>query len=258
MRKTVLAALFLSLFLAIPARANSLYDAVRAERERAITRLERLREAYEAGAISRRELQEAEAEVRDLERRLRSATEQPRELGPEEARRRVDDARYDFEKAADKARRLRELWEAGAAARIEYEQAQAAAERAETYLKLNQELARLVEAVANMPARSTGPLGSGGFTTGTFFFLQDSFFKEFRYPLPVSAFGPSETHEKMGFDHDGRVDIALHPDSPEGRWLAAQLEVHRVPFLAFRNAAPGKATGAHLHLGFPSPSPPAR
>lgn len=233
--------------------ATSLYDAVRAERDRAVIRLERLREAYEAGAVSRRELEEVEAEVRDIERRLRDAAEGPRELTVEEARRRVEEARYEFEKAAAKAKKLSELYEAGAAARNEMERAQTALEQAEIYFKLNQELAKQVEALASLPPRPQHPLLPGGFTTGAFFFLQDAFYKEFRHPLPVSAFGPSETHEKMGFDHDGRVDIALHPESAEGRWLIAQLESRHIPFIAFRNAVEGKATGPHIHLGFPSP-----
>jgi hypothetical protein len=63
----------------------------------------------------------------------------------------------------------------------------------------------------------------------------------------------THTHEVMNFDHTGRVDVALSPDSPEGVWLIEQLTLHDVPFLVFRSAVPGKATGAHIHLGLPSP-----
>lgn len=244
--------LFGSLFVAAAAGAGPPADTVREELDRATTRLERLREAYEAGAISRRELEEGEADFRNVKRRLRAATSESRELGPQEARRRVEDARYDFERAAARARRLGELYEAGAAARNETEAAQAAADQAEVYLKLNEELARQVELLASLPAQPADQPGAAGFSARTFFFLQDAFYREFGQPLPVSAFGPSEAHEKMGFDHEGRVDIALHPDSPEGRWLMAQLEIRRIPFVAFRNAVAGKATGAHIHLGFPS------
>jgi hypothetical protein len=53
----------------------------------------------------------------------------------------------------------------------------------------------------------------------------------------------------MGFDHSGRVDVALHPDTAEGAWLLEYLTAHRIPFYAFRQAVPGKATGAHIHIG---------
>lgn len=240
------------LWLAAAPGAASVTDTARAEVERASARLERLREAYAAGAVSRLEMEEADAELRDAERRLRAASE-PRELTPKEAGRRVEEARYDFEKASAKAKKLHELYEAGVASRNEAEAAEAAAKLAETCFQLNQELARRVEFLASLPDPTAEP-AAGSFSFGAFFFLQDLYYREFRQPLPVSAFGPSEAHDKMGFDHEGRIDIALHPESPEGRWLVAQLEIRRIPFVAFRTAVTGKATGAHIHLGFPSPT----
>ena len=32
-------------------------------------------------------------------------------------------------------------------------------------------------------------------------------------------------------------------------WLRQYLAEHRIPYFAFRQAVPGKATGAHIHLG---------
>lgn len=221
--------------------------------DRANAKLERMREAYAKGAISRRELEQAEEEARDAERRLQDASQAGKPLGPEGARRRVEDARHDYEKAAAKASKLAELYAAGVVSRNEAESAKAAADQAETWLKLNEHLAQLVEAAANAPRPKTALPGSGGFSIQAFFQLQDDYLKEFHQALPVSAFGPSETHEKLGFDHDGRVDIALNPDSTEGRWLVAQLELRGIPFIAFRHAVTGKATGAHIHMGFPSP-----
>ncbi len=240
--------------LAIPAYSSAaLAEAIRVELDRASAKVERLRMMYEEGAASRREVEDAEAEMRDVERRLRQATGEPRDLNVAEAQRRVEDARADYEKAAAKAKRLGELYELGAVARNEKEAADTAAQQAEIYFKLNEELARRVEMVARMPVRPPQPDGDGGFSPSVFFFLQDEFFKEFRQPLPISAFGPSETHEKLGFDHEGRIDIALHPDSSEGRWFIAQLQARHIPFIAFRNAVAGKATGAHIHMGLPSP-----
>ena len=47
----------------------------------------------------------------------------------------------------------------------------------------------------------------------------------------------------------GRVDVAIHPDQPEGRWLLEYLVEKHIPYFAFRQAVPGKATGAHIHIG---------
>lgn len=235
-------------------------DFLRQQVERANDRVEKLRRAYELGAVSKRELEEAEAEARELERRLKNLSEADSEPGPPEARRRVEEARIDHEKAAAKSKKLSELYEAGVVSRNEAESARAAAEQAETYLKLHEELLRRLVEIASTPkpprplhAPAGSGLGEGGFSVAAFYRLQDDYFREFQQPLPVSAFGPSETHEKMGFDHEGRVDIALHPDSTEGHWLVLQLELRHIPFVAFRSAVPGKATGPHIHMGFPSP-----
>jgi len=48
------------------------------------------------------------------------------------------------------------------------------------------------------------------------------------------------------------MDVALHPDSDEGRSLMAYLRRAGIPFIAFRSAMPGSATGAHIHIGLPS------
>jgi hypothetical protein len=56
----------------------------------------------------------------------------------------------------------------------------------------------------------------------------------------------------MGFDHRGRVDVALKPDSREGQWLRKYLQARDIPYLAFRSAIRGVATNAHIHIGPPS------
>jgi hypothetical protein len=57
----------------------------------------------------------------------------------------------------------------------------------------------------------------------------------------------------LHFDHRNAIDVALHPDSKEGRSLLEYLRQAGIPFIAFRNAVPGAATGAHIHIGKPSP-----
>jgi hypothetical protein len=81
----------------------------------------------------------------------------------------------------------------------------------------------------------------------------ESFFsKTFGHPLPVSALGQTPLHERMGFAHQEAVDVAVHPDSVEGQQLMQYLRKSGYPFIAFRAALPGSATGAHIHVGKPS------
>lgn len=81
----------------------------------------------------------------------------------------------------------------------------------------------------------------------------DEFFRnQFGRPLPISALGQSSAHNRLGFDHRGALDVALHPDSVEGQALMNHLRSLGIPFLAFRSAVPGSATGAHIHIGPPS------
>jgi hypothetical protein len=78
----------------------------------------------------------------------------------------------------------------------------------------------------------------------------DRYFAEhFHRPLPVSALGQTAVHDRLGFDHRNAIDIAVHPDTPEGRELMQYLRGQRIPFLAFRGAQAGVATGAHVHVG---------
>lgn len=91
--------------------------------------------------------------------------------------------------------------------------------------------------------------GNGVFNPQIFHRVEVAFEDRFGHPLPVSADGETAVHRALGFDHRGRVDVALHPDQPEGIWLREFLTANRIPFFAFRQAVPGKATGAHIHLG---------
>jgi hypothetical protein len=78
------------------------------------------------------------------------------------------------------------------------------------------------------------------------------FSSKFGRALPISAFGQSETHNRLGWDHSNSMDVALHPDSAEGQALIAFLRSAGIPFLAFRTAIPGSSTGPHIHIGYPS------
>lgn len=78
------------------------------------------------------------------------------------------------------------------------------------------------------------------------------FSQTFGRRLPVTAMGQSVTHNRLGFDHRDSMDVALHPDSTEGKALMDHLRKAGIPFIAFRNAVPGASTGPHIHVGRPS------
>jgi hypothetical protein len=70
--------------------------------------------------------------------------------------------------------------------------------------------------------------------------------------LPVSAMGQTDVHTRLGYDHRHAVDLALHPDSADGRLVMAWLRERDIAFLGFRGPRTGAATGAHIHIGRPS------
>ncbi|MEW6738046.1 MAG: hypothetical protein AB1489_42610, partial [Acidobacteriota bacterium] len=57
---------------------------------------------------------------------------------------------------------------------------------------------------------------------------------------------------RLGWNHQGRLDLALHPDSVRGQTVMNFLRTHNIAFIAFRSSIPGHSTGAHIHVGLPS------
>ena len=208
---------------------------------------------------ARRDLERARADVVATSREYRASLER---LPPfrEDAVRRAD--------AALETRRR--LLETGAVSRRDVEAAEATVTTAQAALDGTRreidEAERLVaEAVA---AESLPPLPTGATATTAALVqhhgpapwslarvdsLQRFFSARFGRPLPISAFGQTAVHDRLGFDHRNALDVAVHPDSPEGRALIAWLEREGVSFLAFRAPVSGEATGAHVHIGEPSP-----
>lgn len=111
------------------------------------------------------------------------------------------------------------------------------------------------ERVAHGPGKGRAAPGpEATWSIAEFPAIERAFRETFGRALPVSAFGQTALHARAGLDHRAAVDVALHPGSLEGRWLILYLERRGIPFVAFPGAAPGWATGAHIHLGPPSPS----
>ena len=94
--------------------------------------------------------------------------------------------------------------------------------------------------------------GSGNWKISDSAKVEEFFFNKFGRRLPLSAYGQSDLHTRWGWDHRQGMDVGLHPDSPEGRSLIEFLRSEAIPFLAFREAIPGVATGPHIHVGNPS------
>ena len=134
---------------------------------------------------------------------------------------------------------------------------------AQTRANLVQQVAesvRLQKAIASMETQAeshpewagkvyTKYDGSGIFTPSNLKMLEVDYLTRFAKPLPISADGETALHRSLGFDHRGRVDVAVTPDQPEGLWLMRYLESKRIPYFAFRAAVPHQATGAHIHVG---------
>jgi len=177
------------------------------------------------------------------------------------------------QRSAEEYERRRELYYQGLIARNEVLQAEhllaeaitrveedkrwlAESDMALTEFAMRDELLRL-------PRLSTGGYSATGslirFNGETAWRLPDAakiekfFLNTFGRALPISALGQTATHERLRFDHRNAMDVALHPDSKEGQSLLNYLRQAGIPFIAFRNAVPGAATGAHIHIGKPSP-----
>ncbi len=228
--------------------------AARSELDRAAARAVRIHEAFAAGVVSRTEVESADRAVDEARERYERLAAGPQPLTPQAA---TEERRRAEERLAALRRKKEQwdgLWKEGLVSRREVEELAASAREAEEFLDLarwreqemdhERELARRVE---EWQARG------GRFDPRVFTSLETAYQRRFGNPLPISAMGMTGTHAAMNFNHAGRVDVALHPDSPEGRWLIAELQLHDIPYVAFRSAVRGKATGAHIHLGFPSP-----
>jgi len=83
--------------------------------------------------------------------------------------------------------------------------------------------------------------------------LEQRFLEAFGRVLPISAYGQTKVHDRLGLDHRTAIDVAVHPDSAEGQWLMRYLRNAGIPFVGVRAVVPGASTGAHVHVGPASP-----
>lgn len=94
--------------------------------------------------------------------------------------------------------------------------------------------------------------GGPGWNLSEAWKVQRFFSDTFKKQLPIAVFGQGAIHERWRLDHRNAMDIQLHPDGVEGRALLDFLQKNGIPYLAFRSAIPGTATGPHIHIGRPS------
>ena len=235
---------------------------------RAKAGIDKLRTLVDAGAMPRTQLDKAEEQVADAEDAayLRK-TLYGQELTAEQSEEMTAAAKRRFERRKRAYDDAEKLVDAGVASQLslssfleELDMSRKECDLADARAKLTLELAemaRLEEAAESKPAQGLADNqvsterfdGSGLFTPLMFSRVETAFAERFGKPLPVSAMGETAVHRAMGFDHTGRVDVAVNPDQPEGVWLREYLTSNKIPFFAFRHAVPGKATGAHIHLG---------
>ena len=253
------------LFCAICIQAQTTEDP---EVARARLELMRIQSLVETGALPPVQLEKAKSAVADAEdSAVMHRNIQRQDLTEEEADQLVAAAGRRFERRKQAFDDAKKLIEAGAAPQLslgtslrELDFARKEYDLAETRARLAREvneMARAEEAlqtrmqVAPAEAASLAERfdGNGIFTPQIFQRVEAAFEGRFGHALPVSANGQTAVHRAMGFDHRGRVDVALRPDQPEGIWLRQFLTANDIPFFAFRQAVPGKATGAHIHLG---------
>jgi hypothetical protein len=178
-------------------------------------------------AIAARRLERRQQEVAKGRERVEQGVASPPSLAP-------------LLEQADMARKERDF--AVTRAKVIHEMAEMAREEAELQAKLE-------SAPAEEHSLAERYDGHGSFSSRDFEKITLAFEREFSRSLPVSADGETALHRALGFDHRGRVDVAINPDQPEGVWLRHFLAANHIPYFAFRGAMRGKATGPHIHIG---------
>ena len=237
--------------------------------------LERLRAMAETGSVPRARLDQAQAELADAEdnailRRTLYGTVRVEDFSKEQSETMVGAALRLVARQHERIDRTRKMVEEGIVARVTLTALEEdlafrnkALDLAKFRAKLVEELADQVVAETGLDEEGSGIQfrsrrtierfdGLGRFRETDFQKISSAFQRQFQKPLPVSARGETALHRSLGFDHRGRVDIALNPDQREGVWLRGFLQKAKLPYYAFRAAVRGKATAPHIHLGPPS------
>ncbi len=247
----------------------------RPEARRAAEELERIRTLVEEGATPRQKLDDAQQKLDEAQdNEILGSTLYGKvgveDLTEQQGKEMVAAATRIFERRQAQLHQARKLVEEGALPRLSLSDYIVELDRSRRVLDLAQSRAALLEQLAEMARleKETEALtaesrfeprplaerydGDGLFRAGELKLVAAAFREQFSKALPISAQGATAVHRALGFDHRGRVDVAVDPDQPEGVWLRKYLRGMRIPYFAFRSFLPGRATGPHIHIGPPS------
>lgn len=239
--------------------------------------VERLRTLVEAGAAPRAALEKAQAAVQDaldeaILRKTLYGASRIEDTTEEQAAEMVAAAKRRMERRQTRLEELKPLVEQGIYARNaaaplveELEEAEKTLDLAlgrEKFLREMADMARAEEQWARIEAGPEVGIGArpvserfdgmGTFTAAHWKRVVLAYEAAFGKPVPVSAHGETAVHKALGYDHRGRIDVALNPDATEGVWLRDYLTREKIPFFAFRAAVAGRSTAPHIHIGPPS------
>lgn len=238
---------------------------------RARENLDRVRDLVQAGALPLLRLNKATSDLQDaLDMSILKQSIYDKDLLPEQVDQMVIVAQRMVLRRQHSLMEMQQLVAAGVVSLSEAQASVNDLERSQRDLEWAQERATLVQQmaenvriekeIASLESQAeahpdwagkvyTKYDGNGVFTPSDLSQLEIAYRQRFLKQLPISADGETPLHRSFGFDHRGRVDVAVRPDETEGLWLIRYLESKRIPYFAFRAAVPHKATGAHIHVG---------
>ena len=242
--------------------------------------IEKLKELVASGAAPRVALEDVQKKLADLQdedvlRQTLYGKLEVEELAPEQAEEMLQAATRRVERRREALSEAKLKVEAGAASRSslaafeeDFDRMQRALDAANARAQMMKEISEIARREAEFEQSSEelpqqqqpyGPMpvaekfaGDGVFLTSHWRETVLAFEDQFGHGIPVSAKGETAFHKALGYDHRGRVDVAMDPDSAEGQWLRRYLESKKIPYFLFRGAVRGKASAAHIHIGPPS------
>jgi hypothetical protein len=259
-----------------PAEVPAMQMAADKQIQLAQLELDRINELVDLGALPRIRIQDAEAKLADAKDEAILAHDMYGDLPDKSASQAISDeltaaAQRRLDRQQARVEEAQKMVDAGVAARSYLAPFQAELSSRQTALDLSHLRAHLMAdlAAANgqrptVPGGEGPPVDDSGLAIqgmehyegdGAFDEARDlpplelAFSTKFDRSLPISAEGETEVHRALGFDHRGRVDVAVVPAAPEGVWLRQYLQLRKIPYYAFSRAIPGKATAAHIHIG---------
>ncbi len=259
-------------FIALAISVCTVFGQESPEMVRAQEQIAKLRDLVAVGAVAPLRLQEAEQKLADakddqvLHRTLYGKLT-VQDLTEEQSREMIEAAQRRFDRQTALIAQSQKLVDAGVIARGDLGPLQMELESRRLTIDLAKSRARLLDELTEMARREqamesaddSAPRpglsvmehfeGYGRFSPAELKAVTLAFEKKFKRPFPISANGETNVHRALGFDHRGRVDVAIAPDQREGVWLRSYLESNAIPYYAFRSAVAGKATGAHIHIG---------